>query len=503
MSALDAFFAGAGGRIEIAATPEGHDAFVLGGLVARGAVKTLLHICRDDGRMARTVQALQFFHPDVEVVALPAWDCLPYDRVSPNAEITSRRIDALTRLCAPESASHRRIVLTTVNAATQRVPPRKLFEGRVLRLKPGGELPLDRLIGFLLRNGYNRTDTVREPGEFAVRGGIVDLFPSGGRAPVRLDFFGDTIEGMRLFDALTQRTTGAATELTLKPVSEVLLDETAIHRFRSRYREQFGTVADDDPLYEAVSAGHRYIGMEHWLPLFYESLETMFDYLPGAAVTLDHQAEEVRADRLASIADFYAARRQAGAVKGAAVYRAGRAEAALSRRCGMEREPRRPRGRPAFAFRRCRAAPMAARGRASSSPRRAPIRRITFSMPCASGSMRKRARDGACSSPPIAPARPSAWARSSKSMARARRGRSRNGKRSAPCRRGMIGLAVLAIEHGYGFEDTALVTEQDILGDRLSRSPPAARQLRPVRRRGRDPRAGRSRRPCRARHRPL
>src|SRR5579864_7867590 len=310
MTSLDNAFVHPG-RIEIGGAPEGHDAFVLGGIVTRGDPASLLYICRDDGRMARTLQALQFFYPALEVVTFPAWDCLPYDRVSPNAEITSRRIDALTRLAEPAEAGARRIVLTTVNAAVQRVPPRKLFDGRVMRLASGRELPRDRLISFLTRNGYGRTDTVREAGEFAVRGGIVDLFPSGARAPVRLDFFGDTIEGMRSFDALTQRTTGALTELTLKPVSEVLLDEPTIQRFRSRYREQFGTVADDDPLYEAISAGHRYIGMEHWLPLYYESLETIFDYLPGAGVALDHQVEEVRADRLATIADYYEARREA------------------------------------------------------------------------------------------------------------------------------------------------------------------------------------------------
>ena len=166
-------------RVEIAATPEGHDAFVLGGLVGRGSVGTLLYVCRDDGRMARSPQALEFFHPEIEVLTFPAWDCLPYDRVSPNAEIVSRRIDTLTRLAEP--ARTERIVLTTVNAALQRVPPRKLFEGRVLRLAPGGTMPVDRLIGFLARNGYTRTDTVREPGEFAVRGGIVDLYPSGAR----------------------------------------------------------------------------------------------------------------------------------------------------------------------------------------------------------------------------------------------------------------------------------------------------------------------------------
>src|ERR1700761_3307306 len=121
MPNTDSFFQ-TRGKHEIASTPEGHDAFVIGGAVLRGAAKTLLHVCRDDGRMARTLQALQFFYPDIDIVTFPAWDCLPYDRVSPNAEITSRRIDALTRLA--EEGGERRIVLTTMNAALQRVPPR-------------------------------------------------------------------------------------------------------------------------------------------------------------------------------------------------------------------------------------------------------------------------------------------------------------------------------------------------------------------------------------------
>src|SRR5438132_1363054 len=190
-----------------------------------------------------------------------------------------------------------------------RVPPRRLFDGRVLTLGQGGRIPLDRLQGFFRNNGYFRTDTVREPGEYAVRGGIVDLFPAGAAQPIRLDFFGDTLESLRSFDPLTQRSTGALDEFVLRPVSEVLLDDAAIHRFRSRYREQFGAVGGDDPLYESVSAGRRPAGMEHWLPLYYETLETLFDYLPRAAVTLDYQALDVRDVRFATIADFYAARK--------------------------------------------------------------------------------------------------------------------------------------------------------------------------------------------------
>ena len=158
--------------------PEGYDAAAIGDVVAEGHVLPWLHVCRDDGRMARFAAVLAFFHPELDALTFPAWDCLPYDRVSPNSDIVSRRIDTLTRL-ATGGGDTPLVVLTTVNALIQRVPPRSLFDGRVLILRPGGRIGLDRLQSFFRNNGYIRTDTVREPGEFAIRGGIVDLYPAG------------------------------------------------------------------------------------------------------------------------------------------------------------------------------------------------------------------------------------------------------------------------------------------------------------------------------------
>ncbi|MCW5750362.1 MAG: transcription-repair coupling factor, partial [Alphaproteobacteria bacterium] len=141
--------------------------------------------------------------------------------------------------------------------------------------------------------------------------GLIDIFPPGGAEPVRLDFFGDSLEGVRRFDPLSQRSTSVETELLLVPVSEVPLDAAAIERFRVAYRRLFGAITDSDPLYAAISEGRKYIGMEHWLPLFHTSLETLFDYAPGAALTMDHLAEQARDERLAAIADYYEARRAA------------------------------------------------------------------------------------------------------------------------------------------------------------------------------------------------
>jgi transcription-repair coupling factor (superfamily II helicase) len=292
--------------VTVYGAPEGWDAVLL---ARRGAERTgpLLHVARDDSRMARLAEALAFFAPDTEVLRFPAWDCLPYDRVSPKPELVSERIATLASLA--EQPDHPRIVLTTVNALVQRVPPRHAFHGASKLLKTGGAVKPELLTRFLESNGYGRAGTVMEPGEYAVRGGIIDIFPSGSANPVRLDLFGDSIESMRHFDPATQRSAGSLDRLVLRPVSEVFLDKESVARFRTGWRETFGTGAASDPLYLSISERRRHPGMEHWVPLFHDRMETLLDYVPGASVSFDHQAEDVLTARLEMIADHYAARK--------------------------------------------------------------------------------------------------------------------------------------------------------------------------------------------------
>ncbi|MGK7861443.1 transcription-repair coupling factor [Falsiroseomonas sp. E2-1-a4] len=287
--------------------PEGFDALLL---ARRRAESTgpVLHVCRDDARMARMAEALGFFAPHVEVLRFPAWDCLPYDRVSPNPEIVSERVATLTRLAEPSQAP--RILLTTINALVQKVPPRASFRGATLALKRGGRAKPETLTAFLEANGYHRTGSVMEHGEYAVRGGIMDLFPSGQAEPVRLDFFGDEIDDLRTFDTATQRSGEKVDALVLRPVGEVFLDQASISRFRSGYRELFGAAAGEDPLYVSVSAGRRHPGMEHWAGLFHEQMETLIDHMgEGVSVSLDHQTEDALGARLEMVVDHYEARR--------------------------------------------------------------------------------------------------------------------------------------------------------------------------------------------------
>ena len=220
----------AAGRATLGGVPEGYDAPVLAALAEKrgGAV---LHVARDDARLATLEQGLAFFAPALRAVSLPAWDCLPYDRVSPNGEVVSRRIAAMADLA--EERPGPAVILTTVNALTQRLPGRDTFRGASFAARAGGRLDLQAMQAFLLRNGYRRAGTVREAGEYALRGGIVDLFPPGADEPVRLDLFGDALEAVRSFDPMTQVSGAAREGFRLQPVSEVMLDDETVHRFRA------------------------------------------------------------------------------------------------------------------------------------------------------------------------------------------------------------------------------------------------------------------------------
>ena len=451
-------------------------------MVAAAPARILMHVARDDARMAQLAEAVAFFHPHVECLSFPAWDCLPYDRVSPNPQIVSQRMETLNRLADQGEASHGgRLVLTTVNAALQRVPARASIAGVRLELAPKRQLDLDHFARFLDRNGYTRSGTVNEPGDYALRGGIVDVFPPGTETPFRIDMFGDEIDNIRAFDPLSQRGAERVEALTLTPVTEYQLDDDTITRFREGYRELFGANTGDDPLYEAVCAGRRHIGMEHWLPLFHDTMETLFDYLPDMPISLDPLITEAREARLAAIADYHAARRAPpGPSSDGAVYRPlpperlyldgaewnfrlrGRAVAELTPFNAPETDAVPVvdgGGRPSRDFTVERSNPdtnlfdavrdyMVAEATAG--------RRLLVA--CYSAGSRDRLA-GVLADHGVDPVvRPETWAAA----------------RDLPG--GSVGVLVLGLEHGFETGDMVVFSEQDILGDRLARPPRRVRR---------------------------
>jgi len=306
-----------GRALTLANVAEGAEGLIVSDLARAVAARpkapavSLAVICRDGPRMSQMARALEFFAPDLAVMQFPAWDCQPYDRVSPHGGIVAQRVTTLARLSRLTGSDKPLIVLTTVNAVTQRVPAREVVAAQALSVAPGNVVPMDSIVAWLEHNGYNRSSTVRESGEYAVRGGILDLFPAGLEQPVRFDFFGDALESIRTFDAETQRTLMTMRGLDLVPVAEFQLVTETIRRFRMGYVATFGASTRDDPLYEAVSEGRRHPGMEHWLPLFQERMDTLVDYLGNAPVVIEPQSEDAARERFKQINDYYDARREA------------------------------------------------------------------------------------------------------------------------------------------------------------------------------------------------
>jgi transcription-repair coupling factor (superfamily II helicase) len=298
------------GRLDLVGAPEGFDALAMADIVrARGGLSVF--VARDGSRLSAFMDAFGFFAPQVELLRFPAWDCLPYDRIGPSSGVTAERMTTLARLARGLDPKKPALLATTVAALVQRTPPKSAVTGASYSAKAGQVVEIADLERYFKVNGYSRASTVSERGEFAIRGGVIDVFPPGAEEPVRLDLFGDTLESIRAFDPESQRSTKQLREVDLLPVSEALLDAEAVSRFRKGYVEAFGA-AGDDPLYASVSEGGRRAGMEHWLPLFYPKLATLFDFLPAdALVGLDHLARDARDERLAMIADAYDARAQA------------------------------------------------------------------------------------------------------------------------------------------------------------------------------------------------
>ncbi|MBK8083456.1 MAG: transcription-repair coupling factor [Devosia sp.] len=299
----------------LANVPDGMQPVVLARLVeerlqaAPKAPVSVVFVARDGRRMQRMAEILEQLLPSHQILPLPAWDCLPYDRVSPNGVTIAARMTTLSTLGS--GAADGAIVLTTVNALVQKLPPREVVAGMSFAAAAGQVVDSDRLVAWATNNGYLRVPTVRETGEYAVRGGLIDLFPAGTEAPLRFDFFGRQLETIRTFDPDTQRTTGNRKQIALAPMSEILLNEETIRRFRARYTAMFGGNTVDDPLYAAVSAGQRYPGVEHWLSFFFDELDHLAAYAEDAAYVFDDQTEQAYADRLAQVADYYQAREQA------------------------------------------------------------------------------------------------------------------------------------------------------------------------------------------------
>nr|WP_101135547.1 transcription-repair coupling factor [Neisseria meningitidis] len=239
--------------------------------------KRLKVVLTQDAEQALRLQtAWRFFRPHDTAVFLPDWETLPYERFSPHQDLVSERLSALWQIKSGAAD----VLFVPVATAMQKLPPVPFLAGRTFWLKTGQTLDIGRLKSDLVDAGYNHVSHVVAAGEFAVRGGIVDLFPMGSEMPYRIDLFDDEIDSIKTFDTDTQRTISPVSEIRLLPAHEFPTDSEAQKIFRSRFREEVDGNPNDAAVYKAVSNGHFGAGVEYYLPLFFENeLETLFDYI--------------------------------------------------------------------------------------------------------------------------------------------------------------------------------------------------------------------------------
>ena len=292
--------------------PNGFDAFWLNDFVKNTQKETTLYIVSNGIELFQTAELLKYLNPNFEVLVFPAWDTVPYDRASPNINILSQRLETLSKLVLQSTVEHKRIVVTSIGAIIQKLPPKKIFLNSNKVLKIGSKFDFNGFLHYCAINGYTKVEQVMEPAEFALRGDIIDIFPSGANEPVRIDLFDDEVENLRTFNPLNQRSTGTLKEYTFLTANEVILNENTIKNFRLSYRENFGTNGLKDEIYEWISEGKKYIGMENWLPFFYdEPLPSLFDYIPNANIILGNNYDDALKAKNESIIDYYTARLEA------------------------------------------------------------------------------------------------------------------------------------------------------------------------------------------------
>lgn len=268
-----------------------------------------IFVARSEKHFAELKQVLGFLDPQKEVVILPGWDCLPYDRVSPSPAIMAERLSAFYKLLQLQKNPTNTIILTSAKSLLQKIAPASTLKKYYLRIKLGQQVKVQDLTSYLIRSGFTRVELVEDVGEFAIRGGVVDVFLPGEPYPLRLDFFGDELESIKAFSPIDQRSIKKFASVLLKPMSEIILTDKLVERFRVNYIKQFGGMATQDSLYQAVSDKRSFAGQEHWMPLFYEKLDTVFDYF-GANYTLvlDHLLFDSLEERSKLIYDYYDAR---------------------------------------------------------------------------------------------------------------------------------------------------------------------------------------------------
>ena len=293
--------------------PKDAQGLVLAELMEFSEKNTFLYLAKNDAQAQIFAKQFAFFCQEkIEILQFPAWDCLPFERISPKPLITAQRVHCLERLIKKNKEKNpgKIIVISTINAILQKTIPHCQIANFGFTLEKGEEISLDDLTKFLVTNGFERSDTANNISEFAVRGSIIDIITrqhqlAGDLIGYRLDLFGNEIEKIRVFDPLTQITNNEIKKISLLPAKEINLSENSIARFKQNYRENFGA-PEHDTIFNRVAQGRPAPGFEHFMPLFFEEkLSSFFEYLHDPLIFADGEIFPAAKKRFEEITHSY------------------------------------------------------------------------------------------------------------------------------------------------------------------------------------------------------
>ncbi|MBM5782129.1 MAG: transcription-repair coupling factor, partial [Pelagibacterales bacterium] len=309
----------------IVKTPQDAQGFLTAQIANNFLKNDLVFVAENDAQMEVLQKQLLFFseNQDYEILNFYAWDCLPYDRSSPKPIISSNRIKTLYKL-ATRPENKRFFIITSINSILQKTITQSQIQNFGLYLQVGSKNSLNQIAEFLINKGYNRMSCANSVGEFAMRGGIIDIVleSAGDLIGYRIDFFGDEVESIKTFDPITQLSEESVRSVEILPSSEVILNKKTVENFRQKYRQSFGA-AIDDQIYSAISDCRQHIGMEHYLPFFYEeNLVDIFSYLKSPVIFSDSKILTQAQQREEIIKEYYDARIVENKIKNGTIYNA-------------------------------------------------------------------------------------------------------------------------------------------------------------------------------------
>ena len=287
----------------MSSVPSGLEPFLVSDLLQNYNAKRILYLIPEEKNLNSYKKIFDVLNEKYNTLTFPSWDCMPYDKISPSNNILNDRLSVLVN--SSRCSDSKILFITSVESIIQKLPPINKLKQNYKSISVGMELSFKELSMILVKLGYKHVSTVLEPNEYTTRGGIIDIWPVGVMYPLRLDYFGDVIDSMKIFNPITQITEKNLNSIVVYSFIESPVDPKIIAQFKYSYRKRYGPAGNTDDFFQTLSIGERVQGMEHFVPLYYKNLDTILDYFSVDSIVYNYKTLTAIKERLKEIDEAY------------------------------------------------------------------------------------------------------------------------------------------------------------------------------------------------------